>query len=166
MGAVDSVFLFFYAIGLYIGGNLEDKFSIRLVMPIGMLGSAVATFFIAFLGWSQAANRPLYAGLWAINGLCQAVVWPGTVAIIGNWFNENSRGIAMGAFSSSANGGNVLGSLLAVLVLVVMRAQWFILTFLSSVIMILIALAFLIFGRDKPTGGISMYVHDIVYTPV
>jgi sugar phosphate permease len=47
------VFLFFYAIGLYGAGNLEDKFPIRLVMPIGMLGSAVATFFIALFGWSD-----------------------------------------------------------------------------------------------------------------
>jgi sugar phosphate permease len=85
---------------------------------------------------------------------------------MGNWFSEGSRGIAMGAFSSSANGGNVLGSGLALLVLVGFGASWPLVTFLSAVIMAVIALLFFLFGRDKPTGATQFYIHGDAYIPV
>jgi sugar phosphate permease len=132
LGVLDSVFLCFYAIGLYAGGNLEDRLSVRAVMPIGMLGSALATGIIAMLGWSDEPNKLAFICLWAANGLRQAVVWPGTVAIIGNWFSEGKRGVAMGAFSPSSNCGNMMGSFIAWLVLNPLGQHWPLVTFTSA----------------------------------
>ena len=68
LGAFDSTFLLCYAAGLYLMGNIQDKLSIRLVMPIGMTCSAVWIFFMAFFGIIDTPILGIYFALWALNG--------------------------------------------------------------------------------------------------
>lgn len=86
LGGFDTTFLFLYAAGLYILGNIEDKLAMRLVMPVGMCCAAVMIFLMALLGFLDTPNIGAFFVFWALNGFCQAVVWPGTVCVIGHWF--------------------------------------------------------------------------------
>ena len=69
LGGLDSTFLFFYAAGLYMAGDIEDRFSTRLVMPVGMAFSACWIFLMSVLGFLDAPIIGVYFVLWALNGL-------------------------------------------------------------------------------------------------
>jgi len=70
LGGFDTTFLFLYAIGLFIMGNIEDKLAMRLVMPLGMIGAAIMIFLMALLGFLGTPSIPAFFIFWAINGFC------------------------------------------------------------------------------------------------
>uniref|UniRef100_A0A8C1D872 Sugar phosphate exchanger 3 n=1 Tax=Cyprinus carpio carpio TaxID=630221 RepID=A0A8C1D872_CYPCA len=114
LGALDSIFLFSYAVGLYISGVIGDRFNLRYVLSFGLCGSAVTEFVFGTLTeWLQFYNVYFYCFLWVINGLLQSTVWPCVVAIMGNWFGKSGRGFVFGLWSACASVGNILGAFLA-----------------------------------------------------
>uniref|UniRef100_A0A8C2EIF5 Sugar phosphate exchanger 3 n=1 Tax=Cyprinus carpio TaxID=7962 RepID=A0A8C2EIF5_CYPCA len=86
LGALDSIFLFSYAVE-FVFGTLTE--------------------------WLQFYNVYFYCFLWVINGLLQSTVWPCVVAIMGNWFGKSGRGFVFGLWSACASVGNILGAFLA-----------------------------------------------------
>jgi sugar phosphate permease len=69
LGAFDMVFLYCYAMGLFMAGHLEDKFPLKYVLPGGMLGSALMLALMALLGWMKVtASWPFYLA-WAFTGI-------------------------------------------------------------------------------------------------
>uniref|UniRef100_A0A673HC12 Sugar phosphate exchanger 3 n=1 Tax=Sinocyclocheilus rhinocerous TaxID=307959 RepID=A0A673HC12_9TELE len=114
LGALDSIFLFSYAMGLYISGVIGDRFNLRYVLTFGLCGSAVTEFVFGTLTeWLHFYNMYFYCILWVINGLLQSTVWPCVVAIMGNWFGKSGRGFIFGLWSACASVGNILGAFLA-----------------------------------------------------
>ncbi|XP_051976982.1 sugar phosphate exchanger 3 isoform X1 [Xyrauchen texanus] len=114
LGALDSIFLFSYAVGLYISGVIGDRFNLRYVLSFGLCGSAVTEFVFGTLTeWLQFYNVYFYCTLWVMNGLLQSAVWPSVVAIMGNWFGKSGRGLVFGLWSACASVGNILGAFLA-----------------------------------------------------
>uniref|UniRef100_A0A673H247 Sugar phosphate exchanger 3 n=1 Tax=Sinocyclocheilus rhinocerous TaxID=307959 RepID=A0A673H247_9TELE len=114
LGALDSIFLFSYAVGLYISGVIGDRFNLRYVLSFGLCGSAVTEFVFGTLTeWLHFYNVYFYCILWVINGLLQSTVWPCVVAIMGNWFGKSGRGFVFGLWSACASVGNILGAFLA-----------------------------------------------------
>ncbi|TRY67973.1 hypothetical protein DNTS_006122 [Danionella cerebrum] len=114
LGALDSIFLFSYAVGLYISGVIGDRFNLRYVLSFGLCGSAVAEFIFGTLTeWLHFYNIYFYCFLWVINGLLQSTVWPCVVAVMGNWFGKSGRGFVFGLWSACASVGNILGAFLA-----------------------------------------------------
>ena len=68
LGGFDSCFLFLYALGLFVCGNVEDKMNMRLVLPAGMTMSGIALCCVAVFGF---ANEPIiwaFMILWAFAG--------------------------------------------------------------------------------------------------
>ncbi|XP_032828386.1 sugar phosphate exchanger 3 [Petromyzon marinus] len=113
LGALDTIFLFSYAVGLYISGYLGDRFNLRLVLTLGMCSSAIVVLvFGSVTEWLGFYSMPFYAVMWAVNGLLQSTGWPCVVAIMGNWFGKDSRGLVFGLWSACASVGNILGALL------------------------------------------------------
>jgi sugar phosphate permease len=43
LATLDTLFLFFYAAGLYVAGYLGDRFNVRVVLTIGLLASGCVT---------------------------------------------------------------------------------------------------------------------------
>lgn len=114
LGALDSIFLFSYAVGLYLSGVIGDRFNLRYVLCIGLCGSALVEFLFGTLTeWLQIYNMYLYIVLWVLNGLLQSAVWPCVVAVMGNWFGKTGRGFIFGLWSACASVGNILGAFLA-----------------------------------------------------
>ncbi|MBN3290426.1 SPX3 protein, partial [Polypterus senegalus] len=118
LGVLDTIFLFSYAVGLYISGIVGDRFSLRYVLSFGLCCSAVVEFLFGTLTeWLSFYNVYFYSILWGVNGLLQSTCWPCVVAIMGNWFGKSGRGIVFGLWSACASAGNILGAFLASCVL-------------------------------------------------
>uniref|UniRef100_A0A7N8X933 Sugar phosphate exchanger 3 n=1 Tax=Mastacembelus armatus TaxID=205130 RepID=A0A7N8X933_9TELE len=114
LGALDSIFLFSYAVGLYLSGVIGDRVNLRYVLCFGLCGSAAVEFLFGTLTeWLHIYNKYLYCGLWVLNGLLQSAVWPCVVAVMGNWFGKTGRGFVFGLWSACASVGNILGAFLA-----------------------------------------------------
>ncbi|XP_036373872.1 sugar phosphate exchanger 3 [Megalops cyprinoides] len=114
LGALDTIFLFSYAVGLYISGVIGDRLNLRYVLSCGLCGSAVVEFVFGTLTeWLHFYSVYLYCGLWVLNGLLQSSVWPCVVAVMGNWFGKSGRGFVFGLWSACASVGNILGAFLA-----------------------------------------------------
>ncbi|XP_053718242.1 sugar phosphate exchanger 3 isoform X2 [Synchiropus splendidus] len=114
LGLLDSIFLFSYAVGLYLSGVIGDRVNLRYVLCVGLCGSAAVEFaFGTLTEWLHIYNVYLYCGLWILNGLLQSAVWPCVVAVMGNWFGKTGRGFIFGLWSACASVGNILGAFLA-----------------------------------------------------
>ncbi|XP_056131603.1 sugar phosphate exchanger 3 [Lampris incognitus] len=114
LGALDTIFLFSYAVGLYVSGVIGDRLNLRYVLCFGLCGSAAVEFaFGTLTEWFNFYNVYLYCGLWVLNGLLQSTVWPCVVAVMGNWFGKSGRGLVFGLWSACASVGNILGAFLA-----------------------------------------------------
>ncbi|XP_035807299.2 sugar phosphate exchanger 3 [Amphiprion ocellaris] len=114
LGALDSIFLFSYAVGLYLSGVIGDRVNLRYVLCVGLCGSAAVEFVFGTLTeWLHIYNIYLYCFLWILNGLLQSAVWPCVVAVMGNWFGKTGRGFVFGLWSACASVGNILGAFLA-----------------------------------------------------
>lgn len=114
LGALDSIFLFSYAVGLYLSGVIGDRVNLRYVLCFGLCGSAAVEFMFGTLTeWLKIYNVYVYCVLWVLNGLLQSAVWPCVVAVMGNWFGKTGRGFVFGLWSACASVGNILGAFLA-----------------------------------------------------
>lgn len=113
LGTLDAVFLGAYSVGLFISGILGDRFNLRYVLFIGMCSSAVSLFFFGVVTeWLGVYNEWLYIIIWIINGLAQSTGWPAVVAVMGNWFGKNDRGLIFGIWAANASVGNIFGALM------------------------------------------------------
>nr|XP_057934616.1 sugar phosphate exchanger 3 [Doryrhamphus excisus]XP_057934617.1 sugar phosphate exchanger 3 [Doryrhamphus excisus]XP_057934619.1 sugar phosphate exchanger 3 [Doryrhamphus excisus]XP_057934620.1 sugar phosphate exchanger 3 [Doryrhamphus excisus]XP_057934621.1 sugar phosphate exchanger 3 [Doryrhamphus excisus]XP_057934622.1 sugar phosphate exchanger 3 [Doryrhamphus excisus] len=114
LGVLDSIFLFSYAVGLYLSGVIGDRVNLRYVLCFGLCGSAAVDFaFGTLTEWFHLYNIYLYCSLWVLNGLLQSTVWPCVVAVMANWFGKTGRGFVFGMWSACASVGNILGAYLA-----------------------------------------------------
>ncbi|XP_036616139.1 sugar phosphate exchanger 3 [Trichosurus vulpecula] len=114
LGTLDTIFLFSYAVGLFVSGMIGDRFNMRWVLSFGMCSSAVVEFcFGTLTEWLHFYNKGFYCSLWILNGLLQSTGWPCVVAVMGNWFGKAGRGVIFGLWSACASVGNILGACLA-----------------------------------------------------
>ncbi|VUZ51252.1 unnamed protein product [Hymenolepis diminuta] len=113
MGALDFLFMFSYALGLFIAGRLGDRIDPRHVLFGGMVCGAAITFLFGVPSqWGHFYNKYWYGILWFANGFLQAPGWPAGVSIIAHSF-PSARGLILGFWSTSAGIGNIIGALLS-----------------------------------------------------
>ncbi|KAL7982302.1 hypothetical protein Chor_009900 [Crotalus horridus] len=114
LGTLDTIFLFSYAVGLFVSGIIGDRLNMRWVLAFGMCSSALVVFvFGTVTEWLHFYNKWFYCCLWIVNGLLQSTGWPCVVAVMGNWFGKAGRGFVFGLWSACASVGNILGAFLA-----------------------------------------------------
>ncbi|XP_036038034.1 sugar phosphate exchanger 3 [Onychomys torridus] len=141
LGTLDTVFLFSYAVGLFISGIIGDRLNLRWVLSFGMCSSAFVVFVFGTLTeWLHFYSKWFYCGLWVVNGLLQSTGWPCVVAVMGNWFGKAGRGVVFGLWSACASVGNILGACLA-----------------SSVLQYGYEYAFLVTASVQFAGGIVIF---------
>ncbi|OQR91457.1 sugar phosphate exchanger [Achlya hypogyna] len=112
-GLMDTLFMGFYAVGLYISGILGDRHDLRKLLSAGMGITALIMILFGAAAFANVHSLGFYAFLWALNGLIQSVGWPSNVAIMlapGNWFSSRERGAVMGIWSGNACFGNIVGT--------------------------------------------------------
>lgn len=114
LGVLDAVFMFSYATGLFISGILGDRFDLRIVLCLGMVLTSIMIFCFGVLSqWLGIYSIAWYISFWVLNGLAQSTAWPCVVAIMGNWFGKEGRGLIFGIWSACASVGNIIGAALA-----------------------------------------------------
>eukprot|EP00192_Tetraselmis_astigmatica_P004843 CAMPEP_0117667832 /NCGR_PEP_ID=MMETSP0804-20121206/11195_1 /TAXON_ID=1074897 /ORGANISM="Tetraselmis astigmatica, Strain CCMP880" /LENGTH=482 /DNA_ID=CAMNT_0005475621 /DNA_START=282 /DNA_END=1730 /DNA_ORIENTATION=+ len=117
LGNVDLAFLGAYAIGMFFAGHLGDRMDLRVFLGCGMLGSAV---FVSLYGMGyfwDIHNVYYYYFVMLIGGVLQSGGWPSVVSIMANWFGKGKRGLIMGIWNAHTSVGNILGSVMASILL-------------------------------------------------
>ncbi|KAL5985570.1 hypothetical protein ACLOJK_027555, partial [Asimina triloba] len=117
LGELDLAFLSSYSLSMFFSGHAADRFDLRLFLSSGMVGSAVFTIAFGLAFWLQIHRLWFFLAVQIVSGVFQSMGWPAVVAIVGNWFGKSKRGLIMGFWSSHTSVGNIVGSVLASLVL-------------------------------------------------
>ncbi|EGZ15162.1 hypothetical protein PHYSODRAFT_561102 [Phytophthora sojae] len=111
-GLMDTLFMGFYALGLYVSGILGDKHDLRRMIAGGMWATAAVGLLFGLGALADVHALSFYAVLWGLNGLIQSSGWPANVAVMGKWFDQRERGAVLGVWSGNACLGNIVGTAL------------------------------------------------------
>ncbi|XWS17049.1 hypothetical protein CRYUN_Cryun33cG0034400 [Craigia yunnanensis] len=113
LGELDLAFLSSYAIGMYFAGHVGDRIDLRLFLVFGMMGSGLFTIIFGFGYWIDVHLFGYFVGVQVVCGVFQSIGWPCVVAVVGNWFGKEKRGLIMGVWASHTSVGNIIGSVVA-----------------------------------------------------
>ena len=80
-----------YGIGQFVNGQLAERIPARVLLAIGMFGSAALN---VLFGFGTGVYFLLF--VWAANGYCQALGWTPTMRVASRWFGPEKRGRAVG----------------------------------------------------------------------
>ncbi|MEX2306334.1 MAG: MFS transporter [Pirellulales bacterium] len=80
-----------YGLGQLVNGQLSERLSPRVMLAIGMFGSAALN---VLFGFSTGFYFLLF--VWAMNGFCQSLGWTPCVRVAANWVPVARRGHAIG----------------------------------------------------------------------
>ncbi len=80
-----------YGLGQLLNGQLSERLSPRVMLAIGMFGSAALNVLFGI-----GASFYFLLFVWATNGFCQSLGWTPCVRVIANWIPIALRGHAIG----------------------------------------------------------------------
>ncbi|KAI4379815.1 hypothetical protein MLD38_006061 [Melastoma candidum] len=109
LGELDLAFLVSYSVGMYFAGHLGDRIDLRLLLVSGMIGSGVLTLAFGLGYWLDVHLLGYFVCVQVVCGLFQSIGWPCVVAVVGNWFGKEKRGLIMGVWNSNTSVGNIVG---------------------------------------------------------
>lgn len=113
LGALDSSFLFAYAGAMFISGIVAERVSLRYFLALGMIFSGIACYLLGIAKTYSIHSLWYFVIVQIFGGIVQTTGWPGVVAVMGNWFEKEKRGLIMGIWNSHTSIGNIVGALLA-----------------------------------------------------
>jgi DHA1 family tetracycline resistance protein-like MFS transporter len=105
-GAYLGIFLGCFALFSPLGGILSDRLGRAKPMIIG-----TAIYGITLLLIGRVAPEMLYAVM-AIGGLSGAILYPPSIALVGDYASPGQRGVAMGGFNLAGSTGFAIGPIL------------------------------------------------------
>ncbi|XP_073274415.1 putative glycerol-3-phosphate transporter 1 [Primulina huaijiensis] len=117
LGELDVAFLFVYAAGMFFSGHIGDRMNLRIFLTIGMLGTGLFTSLFGVGYWANIHIFYYYLLVQMLAGLFQSTGWPSVVAVVGNWFGKQKRGLIMGIWNAHTSLGNITGSVVASMML-------------------------------------------------
>jgi len=132
LGAMDTMFMFSYALGSFLMGNLGDRLRPAAVVGVGLWGAGICVLLFAqgaILKLPEYADHdpskyPYYvtivAGyliLWLFQGIFQATGGPVCTAMMGSWFPAKGRGTIFGFWTCHQYIGNIISAFVAAAVL-------------------------------------------------
>lgn len=110
-GAMDAIFLFSYALGLYASGYIGDLFDASKVHSFGLFMTGIIfIIFASLIPYFNIHSLSLFTIIWIFNGLIQSLGWPSAVKLVANWFNTNHDGMLFGIWASNQCIGNIIGA--------------------------------------------------------
>lgn len=151
LGVIDTIFLFFYALGNIILGYVSDIYSPKLIMCASMLISSTMHSVVLLLTLYLYKQVAVYGIFIIINGFFQGSIWVCSISIMGNWFSVNNRGKVMGLWIVNSSLGNVLGSQIAS-GMIEGGVSWQLCLILILYLFVISLFLNLIFLKDKPEG--------------
>ncbi len=122
LAAMDSGFMFTYAGGSFITGQLGDRFSPVAVVAAGLLGSTICLLMIVFGAATSIIHNVALCGSYfltcqLVHGAFQATGGPVNTAIMGNWFPAKGRGLIFGLWTCHQYVGDIAAAIFSALIL-------------------------------------------------
>ena len=163
LGNIWAAYLIAYAIGQFLASAMGTRLGPRKNVLLGMTLSILVT-----LAMGITPDVWLMAGLAAVNGLAQATGWSGNVGTMAGWFVKHERGHVMGMWSTCFTVGSILSGFVMAAVLgmrevffeidalydyklvILEPAPWRWCFFVGAFVLVVIALQFFVFQRNKP----------------
>jgi len=96
LGVLATVFLWTYALGHFVNGQLGDRMGSRKMLAIGFGTAVLATVVFPF-----SPTLGVMTLVWAVNGWAQSMGWGPTVKTLSRWFPTAQRGRAGGLLGTS-----------------------------------------------------------------
>ncbi|MEM2875886.1 MAG: MFS transporter [Candidatus Bathyarchaeia archaeon] len=142
LGLMGGIFSAVYALGQLINGQLADWFGAKKLVTVGLLLSATVNILF---GLTETGTVMVL--LWAVNGYAQSTGWPSIVKIVGEWFDEGSRGKVGGLFGTCFLVGSMTALALSGYILT--KFNWRAAFFLPSIILFVLVSLFNIVVKEK-----------------
>ena len=131
LSQMDTVFMFFYAIGSFFSGKLGDTYHAPTVIACGLFGSALCLFVLIIgidndIGHSTMVGLPrfFFLSIWLLHGLFQSTGGPVNTAIMGNWFGVKNRGYIFGTWTCHQYIGNIIAAVATNVILNTTYVTW------------------------------------------
>jgi sugar phosphate permease len=96
LGMIGTYFSIVYGFGKFINGYLSDRSNARYFLSIGLLGSAILSFFMGFTEglWG-------FTLFWVLNAWFQSMGWPPAARMLTHWFSPKEIGTMWSLWASS-----------------------------------------------------------------
>ncbi|EER01249.1 conserved hypothetical protein [Perkinsus marinus ATCC 50983] len=118
-GIMNTLFLVFYAIGMFFTGPLGDIYRpVRVYFLMAALCCVTQVIFGGMVDWAtQSGWYYFYYVVWVVNAVFQSGCWPASVVIVGQYFLPKYYGTVFGIWSNNSNVGNILGAAMCTLMI-------------------------------------------------
>jgi len=115
ISTMDTIFMFTYAIGNILSGNLGDLTDGKCVMTIGLIGSGICLLAFVVVLMSdveESWKNSLMVGFYGLFGLFQSTGGPVGTSIMGNWFSSSkSHHLLFGFWTCHQYMGQIVASI-------------------------------------------------------
>ena len=125
LGRMDAGFMFTYAFGAPLAGQLGDMYDPSMILGVGLYGSAACIFMLIFGMWNHLGEsgpfiaNTYFLGVYLVFGFFQAIGGPVGTAIMGNWMvtpeARRNRGLIYGTWTTHQYLGNIIAPVIIVL---------------------------------------------------
>ncbi len=160
-GLILSALTLAYAVGQFVSGQLADRFGARRIASLGAFGSVtvnLVVFAVLMLVPTDAVSRQailwVFALLWGVNGLFQAMGWSPMVRIMAHWYPAGTRGKVMGLLGTCYQLGAAASWFLALFIIKYyagnLGGDWRMVFLAPSLLFALVGLLFFLLVRNAP----------------
>ena len=145
LGWVEALFLWSYAVGQFVNGNLGDRFGGRRMMSLGAVLSCAINWIVSF----STGVRMLGVG-WGVNGYFQSLAWAPGSRLLSNWWDRRHHGMVYGLYVFSAGLASTLAFATSLLVIDTLELDWRWIFRLPVLLMLIGGIVFYLVARDCP----------------
>ena len=142
-----------YGLGQLLNGQLSERISARVMLAIGMFGSAALN---VLFGLSAGFYFLLF--VWATNGFCQSLGWTPCMRVTANWVPIARRGKAIGIIGTGYQ--ITQGLTYVVAALSAEHFGWRGAVYVPAVLLALAGVVMLIFLREAPRESTNLAKDD------
>lgn len=144
---MDTCFYVTNSAGLLLSGFLAERSNLRIFLFLGMFAAGCCSIAFGLGYFFNIAPLWYYLVISGLAGLAQATGLPTSLALLGNWFNERSRGLILSLWTSHELTGNVAGDLI---VLYVGKSNWLLSFAIPGGILMVVGTVMLLTSVSRP----------------
>jgi predicted MFS family arabinose efflux permease len=151
LGLVGAIFLWVYAFGCPIAGQIGDRLSKRLLVVLSLVIWSIVTIATGFAG-----TAVMMLGLRAAMGISESLFMPTAVALTANAHTPDRRSRAIAALTTAQIAGTVVGSWFGGWM--ADRGEWRAAFFILGAVGVLYAVPYFLFLRtvdENPAGVVK-----------
>lgn len=113
LGWLDTTYLLTYAIFMFVAGYIAERCNLRYFLTVSLFVCGIMTILF---GIAYPLNIHMYwyfVVVQVLTGIVQTTGWPAVVAVVGNWYGSDKKGLVFGIWSWHTAVGNIAGAVIA-----------------------------------------------------